>query len=280
MNKKFGLGKGIDALIKDYNLSNKETFKVNIEDIKTSPYQPRSSITEDSIKELIESIRINGLIEPLVVRKKDFYYELIAGHRRLEALKSLKEKEIPVYIVEVSDEEAARFTLIENIERKDLNPIDLSSAISKIIKTFNLTHNELAMNLGRSRTFVTNSLRLLSLDEKSLNAIKMEKITESHGRLLLEVDSLALREKVLKKIIDKKLTVKELEKEIRKIKRNKENNKLNKNEFYKEYEERLKLILNKPVKIKKKKIEIYYKDESELSEILNILNCTTNITKV
>lgn len=282
MSKKFGLGKGIDSLIKDYKISsNFEISDININEIKESPYQPRKLITEDSIKELVESIKENGLVEPLVVRKKDSYYELIAGHRRLKALQILQKNTAKVYIIEVSDEEAARIALIENIQRKDLNPIELAYSISKIITDFNITHEELAKGLGKSRVYVTNNLRLLTLGEKTINAILEEKITESHGRLLLEIDSNKEREKLLEKIIKRNLTVKELEKNIKKIKdnQNKKSVEINKNEIYKQYESKLKNIFKQPVKIKNKKIEIYYSSEIELNHILHILNINTNTTK-
>lgn len=283
MSKKFGLGKGIDSLIKDYKISdNYEILDVNINEIKKSPYQPRKLISEDSIKELSESIKENGLVEPLVVRKKDSYYELIAGHRRLKALQVLQKETAKVYVIEVSDEEAARIALIENIQRKDLNPIELAYSISKIINTFNLTHDELAKRLGKSRVFVTNNLRLLTLGEKAINAILEEKITESHGRLLLEIDSIKERENLLEKVIAKNLTVKELEKNIKKLKdnKNKKKNIENKKEIYKHYESKLKSIFKQPVKIKNKKIEIYYSNEAELNQVLNILNINTNTTKL
>jgi len=283
MSKKFGLGKGIDSLIKDYKISsNYEILDININEIKESPFQPRKVITEESIKELVDSIKENGLVEPLVVRKKDSYYELIAGHRRLKALQILQKNTAKVYVIEVSDEEAARIALIENIQRKDLNPIELAYSISKIINDFKITHEELAKGLGKSRVFVTNNLRLLTLGEKTINAILEEKITESHGRLLLEVDSIKEREKILDKVIKKNLTVKELEKRIKKLKnnQNKKENKINKNDIYKQYEKKLKIIFKQPVKIKGKKIEIYYSDESELNQILNILNINTITTKI
>lgn len=283
MSKKFGLGKGIDSLIKDYKISsNYEILDININEIKESPYQPRKLITEDSIKELVESIRENGLIEPLVVRKKDSYYELVAGHRRLKALQILEKEIAKVYVIEVSNEEAARIALIENIQRKDLNPIELAYSISKIINDFNITHEELAKGLGKSRVFVTNNLRLLTLGEKTINAILEEKITESHGRLLLEIDSIKEREKLLEKVISKNLTVKELEKSIKKIKdnKNKKRVEINKNEIYKQYENKLKNIFKQPVKIKNKKVEIYYSNETELNNVLHILNINTNTTKL
>jgi len=158
----------------------------------------------------------------------------------------------------------------------------LAYSISKIINTFNLTHDELAKRLGKSRAFVTNNLRLLTLGEKAINAILEEKITESHGRLLLEINSIEERENLLEKVIAKNLTVKELEKNIKRLKdnKNKKKNIENKKEIYKHYESKLKSIFKQPVKIKNKKIEIYYSNEAELNQVLNILNINTNTTKL
>lgn len=281
MNKKFGLGRGIDSLIKDYKVNTGyETSFANINEIKESPYQPRKLISEESIKELIDSIKENGLVEPLVVRKKDSYYELIAGHRRLKALKVLKRDTAQIHILEISDEEAARIALVENIQRKDLNPIELALSISKIIKDFNLTHEQIGKELGKSRVFITNTLRLLTLDEKTINAILDEKITESHGRLLLGINSLTNREKLLNKVINKNLSVTELEKNIKRINEEYVKKKDNNIKFkYKQFEDKLKTIFKHPVKITNKKIEIYFKNELELTEVLNILNINTKITK-
>jgi ParB family chromosome partitioning protein len=269
MNKKFGLGKGINALIEDYTTGS-TINDINISLIKDSPYQPRKYYTEESLQELIQSIQENGLIEPLVVRKKENYYELIAGHRRLKALQSLQQPNAPVYIIEASDKQAAQLSIIENIQRKDLNPIDLALSFSAIIEQFNLTHEEIAVSISKSRVFVTNLLRLLHLDLSTIQALKEEKITEGHGRLLLQIPDVHVREDLLGEIIQKSLSVKDLEKKIstllhpeaKKIK------KLSPVSTFSHFEEKLTLLFHKPVRIKPKKIEIVYQDEKELSEII------------
>ena len=267
MTKKFGLGKGLDALIHDYSI-NKEIKEINIDEIKESPYQPRINIPENSLIELIDSIRENGIIEPLVAREKESYYELIAGHRRLKALIKLKKETVPVYIIDVSDEQAAQLSLIENIQRKELNPIELSLNVSKIIKEFDLTHDDLAKKIGKSRVYITNLLRLLSLDDVCINSILEEKITESHGRLLLQISNIEERKKILNDVLNKNLTVKELVKKINFFNNKKETIKskfISKD--FKKYENKFKTLLNRPVKIKRNKVEIYFKDETDIESI-------------
>lgn len=269
MNKKFGLGKGINALIEDYTTGS-TINDINISLIKDSPYQPRKYYSEDSLQELIQSIRENGLIEPLVVRKKENYYELIAGHRRLKALQTLQQPNAPVYIIEANDKQAAQLSIIENIQRKDLNPIDLALSFSAIIEQFNLTHEEIAVSIGKSRVFVTNLLRLLHLDLSTIQALKEEKITEGHGRLLLQVEDIQSREKLLEEIIQHTLSVKELEKKISTLLQPevKKQKKISPVSTFSQFEETLTSLFHKPVRIKSKKIEIVFRDKKELLEII------------
>jgi len=264
MNKKFGLGKGINALLEDYKFVS-DTSHVLLTDIIDSPYQPRKVISDESIAELMQSIRENGLIEPLVVRKKETNYELIAGHRRIKALRLLQKEEAPVYIITASDQQAAQFTIIENIQRKDLNPIELAGSMDFILKSFHLTHEELAKYIGKSRVYITNLLRLLTLDPFCIQSIVQEKISESHGRLLLQITNLAIREKLVKEIIEKSLTVKDVEKRIKLL--HKKSNTVDKSVFlnqFKKFEKRFSEIFHKPVKIKKNKLEILFKDEADV----------------
>lgn len=269
MNKKFGLGKGINALIEDYTTGS-TINDINISLIKDSPYQPRKYYSEESLQELVQSIRENGLIEPLVVRKKENFYELIAGHRRLKALQFLQQPNAPVYIIEASDKQAAQLSIIENIQRKDLNPIDLALSFSAIIEQFNLTHEEIAVSIGKSRVFVTNLLRLLHLDLSTIQALKEEKISEGHGRLLLQVSDVHDREGLLVDIIKNTWSVKELEKKISTLlqPKDKKPRNLSPVSTFSEFEEKLTLLFHKPVRIKPKKIEIVYRDKKELLEII------------
>jgi ParB family chromosome partitioning protein len=269
MNKKFGLGKGINALIEDYTTGS-TINDVNINSIKESPYQPRKHYTDESLSELMQSIKENGLIEPLVVRKVEEAYELIAGHRRLRALQLLEQPNAPVYIIEATDKQAAQLSIIENVQRKDLNPIDLALSFSAIIEQFGLTHEDIAISIGKSRVFVTNLLRLLHLDFATIQQLKEETITESHGRLLLQISDLQQREGLLQEILQKKLSVKELEKKISILLQptDKKQRKLSTLSTMPEMEKKLSTLFHKPVRIKPKKIEIFYKDETEFSEII------------
>lgn len=264
MNKKFGLGKGINALLEDYRMAS-DTSQIPLTDIVGSPFQPRKEISEESITELIQSIQENGLIEPLVVRKIENKFELIAGHRRVKALQILQKELAPVYIISVNDQQAAQFTIIENIQRKDLNPIELAKSMELIIENFHLTHDELAKSIGKSRVYITNLLRLLNLDPLSIQSLLQEKISESHGRLLLQIDNLAFREKLLNEIIKKSLTVKDVEKKLKTLQ--KKTNSVEKKTIideFKKFEKIFVQIFHKPIKIKKNKVEIIFKDESDV----------------
>jgi ParB family transcriptional regulator, chromosome partitioning protein len=264
MNKKFGLGKGIDALLEDYKKTT-DSCSVQINLIKESPYQPRKTISEDSLQELIQSIKENGLIEPLVVRKVDQEYELIAGHRRLLALKSLKHDLVPIFIISATNKQAAEFSIIENIQRKDLNPIEIAESMSKIIKEFQLTHETIANSIGKSRVYITNILRLLNLDSLTRQYIIDEKISESHGRLLLQISDEEKRIKLLKEIIQKGLSVRDVENKLKKgeIK----DNVVDKTiflEHLKQIQKEFLHFFHKSIHIKKNKVEIVFKDEEEV----------------
>ena len=268
MNKKFGLGKGINALIEDYTTGS-TINDISIGLIKESPFQPRKYYNDESLSELVQSIKENGLIEPLVVRKVNDTYELIAGHRRLRALQILEQVNVPVYIIDASDKQAAQLSIIENVQRKDLNPIDLALSFSVIIDQFNLTHEEIAVSIGKSRVFVTNLLRLLHLDLSTIQDLKEEKISESHGRLLLQIADLKQRESLLAEIHQKDLSVKELEKRISTILHptEKKSKKLSTFSTYSDFAQKLSTFFHQQVRIKPKKIEILFKDEKELSKI-------------
>ncbi len=274
MNKKFGLGKGLDALIQDYSVSS-SLQEIPLDQIKESPYQPRLSISKESLEELVESIEENGIIDPLVVRKKNNSYELIAGHRRLSALKILNKEVAPVYILEVSDQKAAELTVVENIQRLDLNPVELAKSIQQMLQRFNLTHDQLAKTLGKSRVYITNTLRLLGLDESSIEALQQQQISEGHGRLILQISDPETRKLILHKIIEYQWSVKQLSDYIKKLNQNKKKKEnhweLPKKEV-KGIEKKFSLFFNTPVKIKGKKIEFYFKEESDFKALYNIFN--------
>ncbi len=274
MNKKFGLGKGLDALIQDYS-ANASINEISLDLIKESPYQPRFLITEESLSELISSIRENGIIEPLVVRKIDDHYELIAGHRRLSALKFLKKETAPVYIIDVQDQKAAELTIVENIQRVDLNPVELAKSISQMLQRFSLTHEQVSKVLGKSRVYITNILRLLSLDADTIKALETQQISEGHGRLLLQITDISQRTKLLSTILDKQWSVKQLSDYIKKLSETKEKREISvflTKETRKQYEHTMSTFFNTPVKIKGKKIEIVFKEEKEFLGFFNTFN--------
>ena len=264
MNKKFGLGKGIDALLEDYKKNTDSCF-INISMITESPYQPRKTISTESLLELSQSIKENGLIEPLVVRKVDQHYELIAGHRRLLALKSLHIDSAPVFIITASDKQAAEFSIIENVQRKDLNPIELAESIAKIIHEFQLTHELIANSIGKSRVYITNILRLLNLDNLSRQSIEEEKISESHGRLLLQIADESQRVALLNEIIQNQLSVRDVENLLKKKdKKPIAVDKVTLNQYLPQLEKNFLHFFNKTIHIRKNKIELVFKDEQEV----------------
>jgi ParB family chromosome partitioning protein len=264
MNKKFGLGKGIDALLEDYKM-NTDSCSVSIDLIKESPYQPRKTISEDSLLELTQSIKQNGLIEPLVVRKINQEYELIAGHRRLLALKSLRINIAPVYIISATNKQAAEFSIIENVQRKDLNPIEIAESMAKIIKEFQLTHETIAASIGKSRVYITNILRLLNLEPVIRELIIEEKLSESHGRLLLQIDDEEKRIKLAHEILQKGLSVRDVENRLKKRdKKEKKVDKLTLFEHSKELEKIFVHFFNKPIQIKNNKVELLFKDREDV----------------
>lgn len=264
MNKKFGLGKGIDALLEDYKI-NTDSCSVLIDQIKESPYQPRKIISEESLQELVQSIKENGLIEPLVVRKINQEYELIAGHRRLLALKTLQITSAPVYIISATNKQAAEFSIIENVQRKDLNPIEIAESMSKIIKEFQLTHETIATSIGKSRVYITNILRLLNLDPLIRELIVEDKLSESHGRLLLQITDEEKRIKLAQEIIQKGLSVRDVENKLKKKeKKDIQVDKLMLSQHLQKLEKIFIHFFNKPIQIKSNKIELVFKDNEEV----------------
>ena len=197
MAKKTGLGKGLDSLIPVHNNTEKEKAVVEkvvekktdtvlrITEIEPNKGQPRKNFNEDALEELADSIKQFGLIQPLVVQKRDGYYEIIAGERRWRAAKKAGLKEVPVIIRDYTDEEMMEIALIENLQREDLNPIEEAQAYKKLINDYKLKQDEIAEKVSKSRVAITNSMRLLKLSEKVQDMIVDEMISSGHGRALL-----------------------------------------------------------------------------------------------
>lgn len=186
-------------------------LQIDIDLIDPSPYQPRTRFAEVALEELAQSIRSSGIIQPLVVRKIGARYQLIAGERRWRASQRAQLLRVPAVLREVSDEQALELTLVENIQREDLNPIEQARAFDRLMEEFHLTQDEVAARTGKDRATVANSIRLLSLEEQLLDWIEEGKITAGHGRALLAVEDRKLRGDLALKASRGKLTVRQLE---------------------------------------------------------------------
>ena len=215
MAKKGGLGRGLDDLYNENN-SNGSASTLNINEIEPNRDQPRKIFNEKALEELSKSIEQNGIIQPLLVRPMlDGSYQLIAGERRWRAARMAGLTEVPVTIREMTDEEASVFALIENLQREDLNPVEEAEGMKSLIETYGFTQEEAATRVGKSRTAITNTLRLLKLPETVLNMLGEGKISAGHARALLGLDDEAKMLQIADQIIKEDLSVRQVEKMVK-----------------------------------------------------------------
>lgn len=255
-------------------------LQVPVENIRPNPHQPRKEFNEDRLGELSDSIDKHGLIQPITVRYiGEKRFELISGERRLRASKLAGLEEIPAYIREVNDEDIISYALIENIQREDLNPIEVALGYQRLIEEAGYTQAEVAERVGKNRSTVTNMLRLLNLPAFIQAGLRDQKISMGHARALLSVEDEEVQEKIYKNILDKGYSVRKTEKVIRKLKedRNKKSQKKKDNgdnAFLKEISNRLRSTLSTKVNIKSKKnggeIRIEYYSDEELDRLLDL----------
>ncbi|MFR5856553.1 MAG: ParB/RepB/Spo0J family partition protein [Bacilli bacterium] len=286
-SKKKALGKGLEQLFsntvidfdnfeKDIVEENeKNVVEIDIDDIRSNPYQPRKIFDTESLNELAKSIAEYGIVQPIIVKKSIKGYELVAGERRTKAAKIAGLKKIPAIIKEFNDQEMMEIALIENIQREDLNPIDEATSISNIIKLRGYTQEEFATKFGKSRTYVTNILGLLKLPDEVKKMVEKKSISASHARVLSKIEDDDKVINLAKKIITDNLSVHELEKisQEDKIIVNKSNNrKSNFDPKYRMYENILMDKLNNKVRINKNKIEIYFNGVNDLEELFEKMN--------
>lgn len=219
MNRKV-LGKGLSALITQDTSVNKESnIEVDIDLIEPNHDQPRTRFPEENLNELAQSIKNNGIIQPIVVRSKDNKYEIVAGERRWRAAQRAGLQKVPVVIKEVSDEKLLELALIENIQRQELNAIEEAKAYRKLIDNIGLTQEMVAERVGKNRTVITTFLRLLKLPNDILTLIEEEKITAGHGRALLMTDDADDQKRIANMIVEMSLSVREAEKAVKRVKR-------------------------------------------------------------
>lgn len=306
MAVKKGLGRGLDMLIpredrashkEKENTDNqiKEESRINEEDIKEydieidirkiepNRNQPRKQFDEDAIEELAESIKQFGVIQPLIVKKKGDYYEIIAGERRWRASKKAGLKKVPVIIKEYDEKEILKISLIENLQREDLNPIEEAQAYQKLQEEYGLKQDEIAVSVSKSRTAITNTMRLLRLDERVQKMIMDNLISSGHGRTIIPIEDKDLQYETAFKILDESLSVREAEQLVKKMLNHKEKvqeemqeEDPQKEEMFHFFEGRMKDILGSKVTIKNKKnnkgrIEIEYYSADELERIIDLI---------
>ncbi len=221
MAQKNALGKGLGAMFPDLlNDIGKKTPQTicGIEELRPNRYQPRKNFNAQDQKQLVSSIKKSGIIQPIVVRRQDKGYEIIAGERRWRAAQAAGLKDVPIVIREASDMEAAEMSLIENIQREELNPLEEANAYITLIETFRLSQEEIAVRVGKDRSTIANTVRLLKLPAKAKTALIEKTITSGHARCLLSLAALAEQNKVLDLILKKGLNVRETERLIQSFK--------------------------------------------------------------
>lgn len=279
--KKHGLGRGLSSLIPE-NKTTEENITdsyVSIQKIKPNKDQPRKNFDDDKVDQLAKSIKEYGIIQPLIVFKEESNYVIIAGERRWRAAKKCKLEKVPVVILEKkSDKRILELSLIENIQREDLNSIEVAIGYKSLIEDFSLTHDDLSNRIGKSRTSITNTLRLLQLDERVQEYLVDKIITEGHGRALLAITDRDMQYKMAQKIIDEDLSVRNVERLVRtlsvpvKEKESKSKNDIFLRDFSERLEERFGTKVNFKEKSKNKgKIEIEYYSIDDLERIMSLL---------
>ena len=301
MALKRGLGKGLDSLIPTNVMMESEvkhatvstasspeeekdgTLMVKLSKVEPNREQPRKNFDEDSLQELAESLKQFGMLQPILVQNRGDYYEIIAGERRWRAAKIAGLKEVPVIVRELTDQEIVEISLIENIQREDLNPIEEAQAYKRLLTEFHLKQDEVAERVSKSRTAVTNSMRLLKLCDEVQKMVVDDMISTGHARALISIEDPEEQYLIAQKIFDENLSVRETEKLVKKIQNNKdipvEKKKVSDpamEAIYHDLEEKMKSILGTKVAINKKddqkgKIEIEYYSMDELDRIIDLI---------
>ncbi len=305
MAVKKGLGKGLDSLIPKQSPAKKSTTKetkpaepktvvkkeevrLKLTEVEPNREQPRKTFDEDALLELADSIRQYGVIQPLIVQKRDGYYEIIAGERRWRAAKMAGLKEVPVIIRDYNDQQIVEISLIENIQRENLNPIEEAAAFKRLLTEFHLKQDEVAERVSKSRAAVTNSMRLLKLDERVQQMVIDEMISTGHARALLGTEDKELQFRLAQRVFDEKLSVRDVERLMKSLSA-KEKEKKTKPEIpnrfiYQDLEEKMKAMLGTKVSINHKannrgKIVIDYYSNEELERLMDLFQSIPNQTE-
>lgn len=294
---KKGLGKGLDSLIADKGAGKAattkpavekkpvegEVFMMDINKVEPNRNQPRTHFDEDKLQEIADSIKLYGILEPLLVVKRDDYYMIVAGERRWRGAKIAGQKEVPVIIKELTDKEIVEISIIENVQRDDLNPIEEALGYKRLLDEFGMKQDDVAERVSKSRTAVTNALRLLKLDARVQQMVIEEMLSSGHARTLIPIEDSEVQYATAQKIFDEKLSVRDTEKLVKTLLSDKkpataEKRKLDPQTeaIYRDLEEQLKRVMGTKVSINAKdektgKIEIEYYSADDLDHIIDML---------
>ncbi len=287
---KKGLGRGLDALFGAFeedetspktpevqeNRVTKEPLEIEIGLIDRNLDQPRKNFDEKALNELATSIKQHGVIQPIIVKKNNNRYVIIAGERRWRAARLAGLKTIPCLIKEFTEQEISEIAIIENLQREDLNPIESARAIKKLMEQYELTQEQVADKIGKSRSAITNTLRLLTLPESIINLVETDKLSAGHARALLGLEDVAIQKKIALVAIEKRLSVRDVENLVREAEKpEKHKEKLEKSLELKNFEQKIKRYLSTKVQIKgndnKGKIIIDYYSKNDLDRIYDLL---------
>lgn len=282
LNKGKGLGALIDCEVEKPSIDEAvrdNIVMMNISKVEPNKNQPRKNFDEDALSDLADSIKKVGIIEPLIVQDRGSYYEIIAGERRWRAANLAGITEVPVIIKDLTDLEIVEIAIIENIQREDLNPIEEALAYKRLMEEFKLKQDEIAEKVGKSRTTITNIMRLLKLCDEVQQMLSAKMISEGHARALLPVENAEMQYTLAQKVFDEKLSVRDIEKLVKnigKVKKDSTNKQVQVSEVYKEYENRLKDKLETKVVVSAKengsgKIEIEFYSNEDFERILECI---------
>lgn len=279
------LGRGLDSLIPKKTVvakfsteeinqldSKNKVLEIDTDSVQLNPHQPRQKFGHEDLEDLINSIKVYGIIQPLIVtRVSEGQYQLIAGERRLRAAKILNLKTVPAIVREAKEQEKLELALIENLQRKNLNPLEEAISFRRLMDEFNLTQEAVAQKIGKKRSSIANTLRLLALPEEVQKAIMDEKISEGHARAIAALDNESDQKELLRKILQNQLTVRDAETQVKKVKVSGYYRKINADPIIQEKEEKLRNLLGHRVDIRKKakggEISISYNSQEDLNDI-------------
>ncbi|HBY56879.1 MAG: ParB/RepB/Spo0J family partition protein [Atribacterota bacterium] len=276
---KKGLGKGLESIIPISNIKDRSyVMEIDVDQLTPNLYQPRQDFDQEKLDELKESIKAHGIIQPIIVRESPQGYEIVAGERRFKAARELGIKKIPVIIKQFNNLKTFEVSLVENLQRDDLNPIEQAFAFKRLVDEFSLTHQELAEITGKSRTFISNTIRLLNLDEWVRERVASGKISFGHAKVLLSLDDKQMQQEFGQKIIEHDLSVRDLELIVERWKKRKEKDSLTKKQniqYFPELEKKLIAKFGTKVNIKfngkRGKLVIEFYSNEDLNRIANLL---------